>query len=92
MGFLIPCPNCGERDAYEFRFGGELNARPAPEAGADVWARYLYSRRNEAGPQTEWWFHRHGCRRWFLAERDTRTNAVARTWSPPDSPSPGIPE
>jgi len=84
VGFLIACPNCGERDASEFRFGGELNARPGPAATPEEWTRYLYLRRNEAGPQTEWWFHRHGCRRWFLASRDTRTNAVARTWWPPE--------
>ncbi len=84
MGFLIACPNCGERDASEFRFGGELTARPGPAAAPQEWTGYLYMRRNEAGPQTEWWFHRHGCRRWFLASRDTRTNAVARTWWPPE--------
>ena len=84
MGFLISCPNCGERDAYEFRFGGELTVRPGPDAGAETWARYLYTRRNEAGPQAEWWFHRDGCRRWLLAERDTRTNVVTKTWWPPE--------
>lgn len=82
MGFLIACPNCGEREVGEFRFGGEMTARPAPEAGTAAWARYLYAKKNEAGPQIEWWFHRHGCRRWFLALRDTRTNVVARTWWP----------
>ena len=24
MSFLLKCPRCGARDAYEFRFGGEL--------------------------------------------------------------------
>ena len=82
MGFLISCPNCGQRDAAEFRWGGELNRRPEPDAADDAWSRYLYLRRNEAGLQTEWWFHRHGCRRWFLATRDTQTNRVEKTWWP----------
>ena len=29
MSFLIPCPNCGKRSVYEFRFGGEVKTRPA---------------------------------------------------------------
>ena len=29
-----------------------------------------------AGVQREWWNHRSGCRAWFIAERDTRTNEV----------------
>ena len=37
-------------------------------------------RRNAAGLQTEWWYHRNGCGTWFLAERDTRTNVVVRTY------------
>ena len=37
---------------------------------------YNYFRRNVAGVQREWWYHRSGCRAWFLAERDTTTNEV----------------
>ena len=37
---------------------------------------YNYFRRNVAGVQREWWYHRSGCRAWFIAERDTRTNEV----------------
>jgi sarcosine oxidase delta subunit len=32
--------------------------------------------------QREWWFHRSGCRAWFIAERDTRTNEVKFTALP----------
>jgi sarcosine oxidase subunit delta len=52
---------------------------------------YLYFRRNVAGVQREWWYHRFGCETWFLAERDTRTNEVLETElaSPPaGEPSP----
>ncbi len=79
MSFLVPCPNCGPRSAYEFRFGGEYRPRPSQDIAAQPWAHHLYARRNEAGPQKEWWFHRQGCGRWFLATRDTRTNRVLET-------------
>ncbi len=40
---------------------------------------YLYFRDNAWGVQREWWFCRV-CEEWFLAERHTYTNEVARTW------------
>ncbi len=40
-----------------------------------------------AGVQREWWFHRSGCRAWFVAERDTRTNEVKFTELAPTDPS-----
>jgi heterotetrameric sarcosine oxidase delta subunit len=77
----LNCPNCGERNVSEFRFGGEYNPRPKdPAALSDAeWSRYLYMRRNVRGIQTEWWHHGSGCGLWFLAERGTRTNAVVKT-------------
>jgi sarcosine oxidase subunit delta len=80
MGFLLECPNCGKRDAYEFRFGGESHKRPVPTATSEAWADYSYMRENVAGVQQEWWFHRIGCGKWFLAVRDTRDNTVLRTF------------
>jgi heterotetrameric sarcosine oxidase delta subunit len=85
MSFLLRCPQCGPRDVYEFRWGGEQSRRPEPGSPLETWSRYLYLRNNEAGPQREWWYHRSGCRRWFLGERDTRSNEVARTFWPPSS-------
>ncbi len=76
MAFLINCPNCGERNGYEFRFGGEVQERPTPDASNDTWTSYFYDRRNEAGPEREWWYHKFGCRKWFVAVRDTVTNEV----------------
>ena len=83
---LLNCPNCGPRNAAEFRFGGEYNPRPknpleTPEA---QWADYVYMRANTMGVQTEWWYHRSGCQLWFLARRDTDTNQVfaTKTWEP----------
>lgn len=79
MAFLVNCPNCGDRNVYEFRFGGEIVRRPEPSDDAAVWMKYFYARRNTAGEQKEWWYHSLGCRRWFVAERDTRTNAIGST-------------
>ena len=82
VSFLLSCPNCGPRDVYEFRFGGETQERPQPDAVSDVWNRYLYFRVNDAGVQEEGWYHRSGCQAWFLALRDTRTNIVADVLRP----------
>src|SRR5262245_12190054 len=46
MSFLLTCPNCGPRGVYEFRYGGELNPRPAAPETTEQWARYLYFKRN----------------------------------------------
>ena len=90
MSFILVCPNCGPRSAYEFRFGGEARSRPTPEADAAAWSEYLYPRRNVAGLQREWWFHRAGCRLWFQAVRDTVTNRVERTFWPSEAPASGV--
>ena len=82
MGFLLTCPNCGERDVYEFRYGGEVRKRPGPSDTAEAWAEYVYMRANTAGVQKEWWFHRLGCKKWFQALRDTRDNSVLKTFWP----------
>jgi len=80
---LLACPNCGPRNVNEFRFGGEYNPRPLNPVETDdpQWSDYLFMRPNRAGLQTEWWYHRHGCGLWFLAERDTRTSEIKRTWA-----------
>lgn len=86
---MLECPNCGARNVQEFRYGGEYHPRPAhPQTTDDAaWSAYLYMRRNRLGPQKEWWYHRAGCGLWFLAERHTKSNQVARTY--PWSREPG---
>jgi heterotetrameric sarcosine oxidase delta subunit len=84
MSLLVPCPSCGQRDFTEFAFGGETKARPRPDAPAEALARYLFLRRNAKGPQQEWWYHRAGCRSWFLARRETSTNRFLETYWPED--------
>ena len=82
MSFLLTCPTCGPRPVDEYSAGGELTTRPAPDAEPRELGRALYVRRNVAGPQVEWWYHGLGCKEWFQAERDTRTNEVLRVGRP----------
>jgi sarcosine oxidase subunit delta len=82
MSFALSCPNCGPRPVAEFRFGGECRERPSGKVSPERWAEHLYMRRNPDGPREEWWFHRLGCRCWFVARRDTRDNRVIETWWP----------
>ena len=76
---LIACPWCGERDEIEFSYGGPADvAYPAdPTAQSDAeWARYLFLRTNPRGALRERWVHTHGCRRWFVVERDTVSHEI----------------
>jgi sarcosine oxidase subunit delta len=86
MSFVLSCPNCGPREVTDFGFGGEVSGRPEEKPTVRELNRYVYFRRNVAGTQREWWVHRSGCRQWFLAERDTRTNEVSWTALPKDAP------
>jgi heterotetrameric sarcosine oxidase delta subunit len=79
MSFLLPCPNCGPRDVNEFSCAGEVTVRPKSSPTLRELTSYVYFRRNVAGVQREWWYHRLGCEIWFQAERDTRTNEVLLT-------------
>lgn len=91
MSFLLTCPNCGPRDVNEFHYQGEVTTRPkGPESFREL-TTYLYFRKNVAGVQREWWYHRSGCEIWFQAERDTRTNEVLRTWLVEAGTSDGAP-
>ncbi len=74
MSLVIPCPNCGPREYTEFTFGGEL--RPLESSDLEDDFRRVYLRDNDAGVQTERWFHAYGCRRWLTLHRDTVTNRI----------------
>jgi heterotetrameric sarcosine oxidase delta subunit len=84
VSFLLTCPNCGIREVTDFGYGGEISLRPAERPSLRELGEYNYFRRNRAGIQREWWFHRSGCRAWFIAERDTTTNEVLLTELPRD--------
>ncbi len=91
MSFLLTCPNCGVREVTDFGFGGEISARPAPHPSFRELNTYNYFRRNTAGVQREWWFHRSGCRAWFIAERNTSTHEVLFTALPGEAEGAGGP-
>jgi sarcosine oxidase subunit delta len=81
MSLLVTCPTCGPREVAELRCAGEITARPSGKPTVRELNEYVYFRRHTAGVQREWWFGR-ACEDWFLAERDTVTNEVHRTWHP----------
>jgi heterotetrameric sarcosine oxidase delta subunit len=85
VSYVLTCPNCGPREVTDFGFGGEVNPRPVSAPSQRELNTYNYFRKNVAGVQREWWFHRAGCGVWFLAERDTRTNEVLLTELPGDA-------
>jgi heterotetrameric sarcosine oxidase delta subunit len=91
MSFLLTCPHCGIREVTDFAFGGEVSARPRETPSFRELCEYNYFRRNVAGVQREWWYHRSGCRTWFQAERDTRTNDVLRIGLPGELGPAGTP-
>ncbi|HXR14133.1 MAG TPA: sarcosine oxidase subunit delta [Solirubrobacteraceae bacterium] len=91
MSFVLTCPNCGPREVTDFGFGGELSSRPRTRPSLRELGAYNYFRRNVAGVQREWWYHRSGCRAWFYAERDTRTNDVLWTALPGQEPDGAAP-
>lgn len=71
----------------EFTSTGEIRERPKESPTQTELSHYVYFRRNVAGVQSEWWYHRYGCELWFLADRDTRDNRVIETRLPPSSRS-----
>ncbi len=74
MSFMLTCPNCGKRYVSEFAYRGEYQSRPDPKAPFEDWTDYVFMRENARGRQVEWWYHRGGCKRWFLVRRDTSNN------------------
>ena len=80
---ILCCPNCGERNVSEFRFGGEYNPRPSDPYACDdaELAAYLYLSDNKLGVETAWWYHQAGCGLWFLAQRHTKTQDVLKTYA-----------
>jgi heterotetrameric sarcosine oxidase delta subunit len=87
MSFVLRCPNCGPREVTDFGYGGEVTSRPKRRPSLRELGAYNHFRANVAGVQREWWYHRSGCREWFQAERDTRTNAVLWTGEPSSASS-----
>lgn len=77
---IMPCPLNGPRNITEFACHGPVKPRPAADAPAEAWADYAFLEDNIAGPVVEWWFHIPTAY-WFIAERDTLTDEISRTWT-----------
>lgn len=77
---LLKCPMNGIRPLSEFVFGGELREMPDPNTCSDKeWASYVHHRSGAPGMKKEWWYHGPSGT-WFIAERNTMTDEVARTY------------
>ncbi|MEI2706066.1 MAG: sarcosine oxidase subunit delta [Ilumatobacteraceae bacterium] len=75
----VTCPTCGVRPYEEFRYGSVFPVTPDTIADPDArQVDYAWMMDNLDGPTAERWFHEAGCRRWFTAHRNTRTD----TWLP----------
>ena len=91
MTFRLTCPVCGQRDVYEFTYGGpERGPRPTEPAAegeasaeeraraAEAHFRWSQFRMNRLEPREEWWYHGAGCGVWFSTWRDPATNRETR--------------
>lgn len=79
---IIDCPLNGPRNSAEFVHGGELKRMPDPRTLSDAqWADYVFNSDNRAGRVIEWWMHVPSSY-WFLAERDTVSDEIRRTFDP----------
>ena len=77
---IINCPLNGPRNAQEFVHGGEVVPMPDPHASSDAeWASFVFLENNTAGVVREWWCH-GPTNYWFIAERDTVTDEILRTY------------
>lgn len=77
---LMTCPVNGPRAISEFAYGGELREMPDPDTASDaVWTDYVFNRNGAPGVKKEWWCHTPSGV-WFIAERDTRTDIIHRTY------------
>lgn len=76
MGFKIPCPHCGPRSAYEFKYDSEVKQSPGPGADLRDWRHYIFFNENALGVREEWWCHIFGCGAWLKIKRDTSTNEI----------------
>ena len=80
----MPCPLNGPRNITEFVCAGEVRVMPEPAAASDAeWADYVFMEANAAGIVREWWCH-VPTSYWFIAERNTVTDEILRTYPASD--------
>ncbi len=78
---ILNCPLNGPRNIQEFVYGGPVQDMPAVDAPDAAWADYVFLEDNAAAVVREWWMH-VASGYWFIAERDTRTDDILRTYAP----------
>ena len=77
---ILNCPVNGPRPIQEFQFGGDVRSMPDPDrAGDQQWADYVFYCHGEPAIKRQWWCHIPSST-WFIAERDTRTDQIVRTY------------
>ena len=77
---ILRCPLNGPRNISEFACYGEVAEKPEPsDTGDDAWADHIWNENNTAGVVREWWCHLPSSF-WFIAERDTVTDEILRTY------------
>ena len=77
---LMHCPMNGARNISEFICEGEVKQMPDPVSGSNhIWAEYLFIENNRKGIVREWWMH-VPTSYWFIAERDTETEEIIKTY------------
>ncbi|MCB5185223.1 sarcosine oxidase subunit delta [Methylobacillus gramineus] len=76
---LLTCPVNGTRPLSEFVFGGEYRVAPPADCTDAEWAAYVHNRSGAPGIKNEWWYHAPSGT-WFIAERNTLTDKVMRTY------------
>lgn len=80
---LMTCPLNGPRNIQEFVCAGEVVAEPAANAEGADWSGYVFLHDNAADVVREWWCHVPSSY-WFIAERDTRSDEILRSYPASD--------
>jgi len=81
---ILNCPLNGPRNIQEFVYGGELGEMPDPASCSDAdWADFIFLEENRKGVIREWWCHAP-TNFWFIAERDTASDEILRTYPASD--------
>jgi sarcosine oxidase subunit delta len=78
---IMNCPLNGPRNISEFICFGEVSEMPNPnDMNDEQWADYIWMSNNTAGVVREWWCHA-ATSFWFIAERNTITDEILKTYS-----------
>ncbi len=76
----MPCPLNGLRNISEFNYGGEVEMMPDhTKVDNKQWSQYVFYHENPLGIVREWWCHAPTSY-WFIAERNTSTDEIVKTY------------